>query len=99
MHRILGIIYYNKPLMIIIVLMLALVEKTNDDMDRINMLLMLTIVTNNPMKKGIRQPVHNQKLVSKVCNPLQDTNQTGNAKGVSRTHEGKSLTMTNYMEW
>ena len=64
-----------------------------------NMLLMLTNVTSNPLEEGMRQPVHNQKLVSKVCNPLQDTNQTSNAKGVSRTHEGKSLIMTNSMEW
>ena len=40
MHRILHVgknignyIYYNEPLMIIIALMLALVGKTNDDMD------------------------------------------------------------------
>ena len=58
------------------------------------MLLMLTNVTSNPMEKGIRQQVHNKKLVSKFCNLLQRTNQTGNVKGVSRTHEGKSLIMT-----
>ena len=51
-------------------------------------------VTSNPMKKGIRKQVHNQKLVSKFCNLLQMTNQTGNVQGVSRTHEGKSLIMT-----
>ena len=63
------------------------------------MLLMLMNVTRNPLEKGRRQQVHKQKLVSKVCNPLQDTNQTGNVKGVSRTDEGKSFIMTNTMEW
>ena len=48
----------------------------------------------NPMEKGIRQQIQNQKLASKFCNILQRTNQTGNVKGVSRTHEGKSLIMT-----
>ena len=52
---------------------------------------MLMNVTSNPMKKGIRQQVQNQMLVSKFCNLLRRTNQTGNVKGVSRTHEGKSL--------
>ena len=33
-------------------------------------------------------------MVSKFCDLLQRTNQTGNVKGVSRTHEGKSLIMT-----
>ena len=58
------------------------------------MLLMLKNVTSNPMEKGIRKHVQNQKLVSKFCKLLQRTNQTGNVKGVSRTHEGKSLIMT-----
>ena len=63
------------------------------------MLLMLMNVTSNPMEKGIRQQVHNQMLVSKFCNLLQRTSKTGNDKGVSRTHEGKSLIMTNSKEW
>ena len=63
-------------------------------MDLLNMFLMLTNVTNNPLEKGMRQQVHKQKLVRKFCNLLQRTNQTGNVKGVSRTHEGKSLIMT-----
>ena len=58
------------------------------------MLMMLMHVTRNPMEKGIRQQVKNQKLVSKFCKLLQRTNQTGNVKGVGRTHEGKSLIMT-----
>ena len=58
------------------------------------MLLMLMNVTSNPMKKGIRQQVHKQKLVSKVCNLLQRTNQIGHDKGVSRTHASKNLLMT-----
>ena len=85
--------------MIVIALVLALVEKPMTTWTWINMLLMQTNVTSNPLEKGIRQQVHNQKLVSNFCNLLQRTNQTGNAKGVSRTHEGKSLTMTNSMEW
>ena len=55
---------------------------------------MLTNVTRNTMEKGIRQQVQNENLVGKFCNLLQRTNQTGNVKGVSRTHEGKSLIMT-----
>ena len=85
--------------MIVIALVLLLVEKPTTTWTWLNMLLMQTNVTSNPLEKGIRQQVHNQKLVSKFCNLLQRTNQTGNAKGVSRTHEGKSLTMTNSMEW
>ena len=94
MHRILhvgkNIENYNEPLMITIALVLALVEKPTTTWTWLSMLLMPMNVTSNPMKKGIRQLVHNQKLVSKVCNPLQDTNQTSNVKGVSTTHEGKS---------
>ena len=80
--------------MVVIALMLALVEKTTTTWTWLNMLLMLTNVTSNPMEKGIRKQVQNQKLVSKFCKFLQRTNQTGHAKGVSRTHEGKSLIMT-----
>ena len=80
--------------MIVITFVLALVEKPTTTWTWLNMLLMPTNVTSNPMKKGIRQQVHNQKLVSKFCNLLQRTNQTGNVKGRSRTHEGKSLIMT-----
>ena len=72
--------------------MLALVEKPTTAWKWLNMLLMLTNVTKNPMEKGIRKQV--QKLVSKFCNLLQRTNQTGNVKGVSRTHESKGLIMT-----
>ena len=78
----------------IIALMLALVEKPMTTWTWLNMLLMLTNVTSNPMEKGIKQQVQDNKLVSKFCNLLQRTNQTGNSKGVSRTHEGKSLSMT-----
>ena len=90
---------YNEPLMIDIALVLALVGKPTTTLTWLNMLLMLTNVTSNPLGKGIRKPVHNQKLVSKFCNLLQRTNQIGHAKGVSRTHEGKSLIMTNSIEW
>ena len=83
--------------MIVIALVLALVGKQMTTWTWQNMLLMLKNVTKNPREKGIRQQVHNQKLVSKLCNLLQRTNQTGNVKGVSRTHEGKSLIMTNSM--
>ena len=85
---------YNEPLMVIIALMLALVKKPTTTWTWLNMLLMLMNMTSNPMEKGIRQQVQNQKLVSKFCKILQRTNQTGNVKGVSRTHEGKSLIMT-----
>ena len=83
----------------IIALMLALVEKTTTTWTWLNMLLMLTKVTSNPLEKGIRQRVHNKKLVSKLCNLLQRTNQIGHVKGVSMTHASKSLLMTNSMEW
>ena len=76
--------------MITIALVLSLVEKPMTTWTWLSMLLMPMNVTSNPMKKGIRQPVHNQKLVSKLCNLLQRTNQIGHAKGVSRTHAGKS---------
>ena len=79
--------------MIIIELMLALVEKPTKTWTWLNMLLMLTNVPRNSMNKGIRQQVHNQKLVSKFCNLLQRTNQIGNVKGVSRTHEGNGVIM------
>ena len=76
MHRILhvgkNIENYNEPLMITIALMLAFVEKPTTTWTWLSMLLMPMNVTSNPMKKGIRQQVHNQKLVSKFCNPLQD---------------------------
>ena len=57
--------------MIIIALVLALVEKPTTTWTWLNMLLMLTNVTSNPMEKGIKQQVQNQKLVSKFCNLLQ----------------------------
>ena len=80
MHKILHV--YNETLMIIITLMLALVEKPTTTWTWLNMLLMLTNVTSNPMEKGIRKQVQNQKLVSKFYNLLQRTNQTSNVKGV-----------------
>ena len=46
--------------MIIIALMLALVEKPTTTWTLLNMLLMLMNVTSDPMKKGIRQQVHNK---------------------------------------
>ena len=76
--------------MITIALVLALVEKPTKTWTWFSMLLMPMNVTSNPMKKGIRKPFHNQKLVSKGSNLLQDTNQISNVKGVSTTHEGKS---------
>ena len=76
--------------MTVIALVLALVEKPMTTWTWLTMLLMLMNVTSNPMKKEIRKPAHNQKWVSKVCNPLRDTNQTSNVKGVSTTHESKS---------
>ena len=80
--------------MTIIALVLALVEKPTTPWTWLNTLLMLTNVTRNPMEKGIRQQVQNQKLVSKFYNILQRTNQTGNVKGVSRTPEGNGVIMT-----
>ena len=80
--------------MIVIALVLALVEETMTTWAWLNMLLMLTNVTRSHLEKGIRQEVHNQKLVSKFCNLLQRNNQIGHDKGVSRTHAGKSLLMT-----
>ena len=81
-----GLYIYNEPLMMINALMLALVEKPTTTWTWLNMLLMLTKVTRNPLEKGIRQQVHNQKLVRKFYNLLQRTNKTGNDKGVSRTY-------------
>ena len=63
--------FWYEPIIIIVTLMLALVEKPMMTWTRMNMLLMLMNVTNNPMEKGIRQLVHKQKLVSKFCNLLQ----------------------------
>ena len=64
MHRILHVgknignfIYYNVPLMMIIALMLALVETPMMTWTQMNMLQMLTDVTSNPMKKGVKQQV------------------------------------------
>ena len=74
--------------------MLELVEKPTTTWTWLDMLLMLTNVTSNPMEKGIRQQVQNQKLVRNFYNLLQETDQTGNVKGVSRTHEGKGLIIT-----
>ena len=60
--------------MIIIALVLALVKKKpTTTWTRQDMLLMLMNVTSNPLEKGRRKQVHNQKLASKFCNPLQDT--------------------------
>ena len=59
--------------MVIIAFVLALVEKPTTTWTWLNMLQVLTNVTKNPMGKGIRQQVMNQKLVSKFYNPLQDT--------------------------
>ena len=50
--------------MVNIALVLALVEKPTTTWEWLNMLLMLMNVTRNPMEKGIRQQVQNQKLVS-----------------------------------
>ena len=58
------------------------------------MLMMLMNVTSNPMEKGIRKQIQDQKLVSKICEPLQETNQTGNVNGVSRINAGNGLIMT-----
>ena len=92
MHKILHV--YNEPLMIIIALMLALVEKPTTTWTWLNMLLMLMNVTSDPMEKEIRKQVQNQKLVREFCNLLQETNQTGNVKSVSRIHAGNGLIMT-----
>ena len=46
--------------MIIIALMLELVDKPTKTWTQMNMLLMLRKVTSNPMKKGIRQQVHDK---------------------------------------
>ena len=61
LERIVRIIRYNELLMIIIALVLALVEKPMTTWTWLNMLLMLTNVTRNPMEKWIRKQVHNQK--------------------------------------
>ena len=80
--------------MVIIALLLELVGKPMTSWTWLNMLLMLTNVTNNPMEKGIRQQVQNQKLVREFYNLLQETNQTGNVKGVNRIHAGNGLIIT-----
>ena len=80
--------------MVNIALVLALLEKPTTTWTWLNMLLMLMNVTSNPMEKGIRKQVQNQKLVREFCNRLQETNQTGNVKIVSRIHAGNGLIMT-----
>ena len=85
--------------MTVIALVLALVEKPTMTWTWMNVLLMLTMVISNPMEKGMRQQVQDKKLVSKFCNLLQRTNQIGHVKGVSRTHAGNGLIMTNSMNW
>ena len=60
--------------MIVMALVLALGKKPTTTGAWLNMLLMLTNVTSNPLEEGIRKPVHNKKLVSEFCNSLQDTN-------------------------
>ena len=58
MVRILEYIYtYNEPLMIIIALILALVEKPTMTWTQMNMLLMLMNETSNPMEKGVKQQI------------------------------------------
>ena len=39
------------------------------------------------------------KVGEQILQSLTKDHQTGNVKGVSRTHEGKRLIMTNCMEW
>ena len=46
-----------------------------------------------PYGERDKATIQDQKLVSDFCNLLQETNQTGNVKGVSRTHEGKGSIM------
>ena len=74
MHKILhvGKSSENYTLMVIITLVLALVGKPTTTWTWLNMLLMLTNVTSGPMEQGIRQQVHNQKLVREFCNLLQE---------------------------
>ena len=79
--------------MIIIALVLTLVEQPMTTWTWLHMFLMLMNVTINPME-GIRQQIQDQKLVSKFYNLLQETDQTGNVKGVSRIHVGNGLIMT-----
>ena len=79
--------------MVVIALMLALVEKPMTTWTWLNMLLMLMNVTSNPMEKGIRQQIPDQKLASEFCNLLQGTNQTGNIKVVHGNHAGNGLIM------
>ena len=59
---------------------------------------MLTSVTNNPIKEGIKQKSIT-KVGEQILQSLQRTNQIGHVKGVSKTHAGKSLLMTNSMDW
>ena len=68
MHRVLHVgktigIYihmHNEPLMIIIVLMLALVNKPTMTWTRMNMLLMLMECDQQPYGGGLKQQVHNK---------------------------------------
>ena len=46
--------------MMVIVLMLALVDKPTMTWTQMNMLLMLMNETSNPMEKGIRQQLHSK---------------------------------------
>ena len=90
--RIMRIIH--EPLMIIIALVLALVENQRQPGHGWICWWCWWMWLATLWRKGLRQQVQNQKLVSKFYKLLQSTNQTGNVKGVGRTHEGKSLIMT-----
>ena len=46
-----------------------------------------------PYGERDKATIQDQKLVSDFCNLLQETNQTGKVKGVSRIHVGNGLAM------
>ena len=47
-----------------------------------------------PYGERDKATIQDQNLVSDFCNLLQETNQTGNVKGVSRIHASNGLIMT-----
>ena len=85
--------------MIIIVLMLALVDKPTMTWTQLNILLMLMECDQQPSGERDKATSPGQKLVSQFGNLQQRINQIGHVKGVSKTHAGKSLLMTNSMDW
>ena len=69
--------------------------KTNDNMGMVEYVADTDECDQQPYGERDTATIQDQKLVSDFCNLLQETNQTGNVKGVSRIHAGNGLIMKN----